>query len=225
MSEQQAAAQAGLRERKKQRTREAIVDAAFELFAQRGFEATTIADIAAAADIAPRTFFGYFATKEDVVTHDFAAVEASMRERLTNRAPGETTIDALHEWVAGLMRSVDFDDPRERCRQQLMDESEALRAHDRHLLGRIEDLLTECIAEDLGVEPDAMRARMAAAATIAAFERMQELYGDKDELKRNPDEALAIFDEALVFARGGIQALQGAPREEDGAARRRGGRA
>src|SRR5919108_617781 len=110
MSEQQAAAQAGLRERKKQRTREAIVDAAFELFAQRGFEATTIADIAAAADIAPRTFFGYFATKEDVVTHDFAAVEASMRERLTNRAPGETTIDALREWVAGLMRSIDFDD-------------------------------------------------------------------------------------------------------------------
>src|SRR5919108_2705019 len=225
MSEQQTAAHAGLRERKKQRTREAIVDAAFELFAQRGFEATTIADIAAAADIAPRTFFGYFATKEDVVTHDFAAVEASMRERLTNRAPGETTIDALREWVAGLMRSIDFDDPRERCRQQLMHESEALRAHDRHLLGRIEDLLTECIAEDLGVEPDAMRARMAAAATIAAFERMQELYGDKDELKRNPDEALAIFDEALVFARGGIQALQGAPREEDGAARRRGGRA
>jgi AcrR family transcriptional regulator len=210
-SQEEPAVPTGLRERKKQRTRETIVDAAFALFAKRGFEATTIADIAAAADIAPRTFFGYFATKEDVVTHDFAAVQASMRDRLHDREPGETAIDALRAWVEQLMRTVDFDDPRERCRQQLMRESEALRAHDRHLLAGIEDLLAESIAEDLDVEPDSVRARMVAAATIAAFERIQELYGEKGTVKRNSEEALAIFDEALVFARGGIEALQAQP--------------
>lgn len=201
----------GLRERKKQRTRETIVDVAFKLFAERGFDATTIADIAAAADIAPRTFFGYFATKEDVVTHDFGDIRASMRARLRDREPGETAIDALRAWVAELMKTVDFADPRERCRQQLLHESEALRAHDRHLRAGVEDLLAESIAEDLGEDTDSLRARMVAAATIAAFERIQELYGKKGAVKRRPDEALAIFDEALVFARGGIRALQAQP--------------
>src|SRR5262245_43784618 len=57
----------GIRERKKQRTRQALRQAALELFLERGFEATTIADITAAADVAPRTFFSYFQAKEDVV--------------------------------------------------------------------------------------------------------------------------------------------------------------
>jgi AcrR family transcriptional regulator len=211
MSQAESGMRAGLRERKKQRTREAIVDAAFELFSERGFDATTIADIAAAADIAPRTFFGYFATKEDVVTHDFGEIEASMRSRLLDRPSGETAVDALRAWVEQLMRDVNFADPHERCRQRLMRESEALQAHDRHLRGGIEDLLAESMADDLGVAADSLRARMVAAATIAAFERIQEFYGDKGETSRTPEEALAIFDEALVFARGGIEALQSTP--------------
>src|SRR5687767_6894438 len=93
----------GLRERKKRQTRDAIVRAALQLFRERGYDATTVADIAAAADIAPRTFFAYFETKEAVVFYDFDEILARFAERLDGRAASETTFDALRAWAADLV--------------------------------------------------------------------------------------------------------------------------
>ncbi|SDM31184.1 TetR/AcrR family transcriptional regulator [Nonomuraea jiangxiensis] len=85
----------GLRERKKRRTREALVAAAVELFQRQGYEATTVAQIAAAADVSTRTFFLHFPAKEDVVLGDAdARVELAVR-LIEERAADERPPDVL----------------------------------------------------------------------------------------------------------------------------------
>ena len=79
----------GLRERKRQRTRETIARVALELFDRQGFQETTIAQIAEAADVSPRTVSAYFPHKEDLafpdVEAEFAAFDARLRDRLAGR--------------------------------------------------------------------------------------------------------------------------------------------
>jgi len=201
----------GLRERKKQRTREAIIDAALRLFAERGFERTTVADIAGAADIAPRTFFGYFAAKEDVVFHDFDTVLASLQAQLAARAPGETAIDAMRSWLTLFLQEANFDDPQERLRRQLVRSTPALREHDRALMSRFETVLGDAVAADLGPGQGPLRPRMVAAAATAALSMLEAFYDDKVDLFADEADPLAVIDEALTFLRGGIEALREHP--------------
>src|ERR671919_267048 len=100
----------GLRERKKQRTREQIVEAATRLFSERGYEATTIADIAAAADIAPRTFFAYFQSKEAVVFHDADRDYDALAAALAGRPQGEYAFTALRRWIDERLGSSQIDE-------------------------------------------------------------------------------------------------------------------
>jgi AcrR family transcriptional regulator len=90
-----------LRERKRARTRDALIEAAAKLFERRGYDGTTIADIAAAADISTRTFFSYFASKEDVLFPDAdARVRAALTaidERRPDERPTEILLRALNE--------------------------------------------------------------------------------------------------------------------------------
>ena len=84
-----------LRDRKRQRTRRALVEAATELFETRGYDETTVADIAAAAEIGTRTFFSYFASKEEVLFPEADARVTAAVEAIATRAPGETPVDIL----------------------------------------------------------------------------------------------------------------------------------
>jgi len=198
----------GLRERKKQRTREAIVDNALRLFEERGFDQTTIADIAEAADIAPRTFFGYFPSKEDVVFADFPVYFDALAARLRDRDEAETAIDAMRAWIASLLEEMDLTDDRERCRKRLIGESEALAAHNRALMGRVEELLIENIARDLGDRPDDVRPHMIASAVTGTLAALDLKGSDGTEAPPTKEEALAMVDDALTFLQGGLEALR-----------------
>lgn len=95
----------GLRERKKRQTRAALAESALRLFAEKGYDSTTIADIAAAADVSTRTFFSYFRTKEEVVFADTDERLNRLREALAGVDPATPTIDVLRSVVGGMFAS------------------------------------------------------------------------------------------------------------------------
>lgn len=96
-----------LRDRKRERTRKALVEAATELFETRGYDETTVADIAAAAEIGTRTFFSYFASKEEVLFPEADARVAAAVEAIANRTPGETPADVLLRTLTDLGPAAD----------------------------------------------------------------------------------------------------------------------
>ncbi len=198
----------GLRERKKQRTRETIVRVAMDLFAERGFQRTTIHDIAAAAEIAPRTFFGYFPSKEAVVFHDFDAAFVAFSARLNARTRGETAFDAMRawllDWVAEREGALEHEDAARRC---LVAATPALAAHERGNLARFEAVLARAVADDLRVPADSLRPHLVAAAAVAALDALGT-HSDEDASKPAGERAVAVLDEALTFLQGGLDALK-----------------
>ena len=84
-----------LRDRKRERTRRALIDAAAALFERKGYDETTVAEIAAAADIGTRTFFSYFASKEDILFPDSDTRTRTTIEAIADRDPAEGPVDVL----------------------------------------------------------------------------------------------------------------------------------
>lgn len=101
-------AEPGLRERKKARTRRALIDAATRLFLEKGYEQTTVAEIAAAADVAPRTFFSYFQSKEDVLFADNDERIGIALATIAQRAPEDRPLDVLLRALDRMMSSTAF---------------------------------------------------------------------------------------------------------------------
>jgi AcrR family transcriptional regulator len=202
----------GLRERKKQQTREAIHRAAMRLFSERGFEATTIADIAAAADIAPRTFFSYFASKEEAVFPKFELMFADFDRALRERPPGTTALDALRDWITGAAQH--FGDAEgARLEAQLRRESPAVAACDLQHMRRFERRLAEAVGEDFGEPADALRPRLVAAAAVAALQASSDaadviLEEDPAKAQALMADPAAFIDDALRFLEGGLAALR-----------------
>lgn len=198
----------GLRQRRRQSTRDAIVSEALRLFRSRGFDATTVTDIAEGAGIARRTFFGYFAAKEAVafVAMDEDIVE--LEDRLGSRAEGEDALDIWASWV--LERHVRHTTPQEYARRELVRATPSLSAYERLRLGHIEELLVEALAEDLDAEPGAPGPRLAAASAAALLYTMGVAYDETSLDRRSAPKAPtaeSMVGEAMAFLRAGLAAL------------------
>jgi AcrR family transcriptional regulator len=161
----------GLRERKKQRTRELIAETARGLFAQRGFERVTVAEIARAADVSQQTVFNYFPRKEDLVYWRLESFEDELLSTIRDRAPGESVLAAFGRILLvqrGLLAS---DDPAAReqltALTRMIVESPALVAREQQVFAAYTASLAALIAAEPGVGSE-VEAWVAASAMIGA---------------------------------------------------------
>ena len=191
----------GLRERKKLQRRAAIEAAALDLFEEHGFDGTTTEQIAARADIAPRTFFSYFATKEDVVLADYAQRLDRIVEELARRPAGESPWDALRASL--LVVASDYEDERSALmrRFRIMTTNPSVFARSLALQAGWEDTLSSVISGriDTDGEQGGMLARLLAASALAAMRSAIQhwvMSGHRDPL---PELATTCFDQ---LARG-----------------------
>ncbi|MCT2583912.1 TetR/AcrR family transcriptional regulator [Actinophytocola gossypii] len=158
----------GLRERKKQRTRRALVDAAMRLFDEQGYDETSVAAIAAAAEVSTRTFFTHFPTKDDVFfASNDEGIDAALGV-LATRAAGERPLDVLVRAVermsvahsAALAHAAEFGP----LRLRLLNSVPALRARAVHRFADAQQRLADAL-HDAYPEVD----RVTASATVGAL--------------------------------------------------------
>jgi AcrR family transcriptional regulator len=163
----------GLRERKKQKTRESIQREAMRLIEKQGYEQTTIEQISAAADISPSTFFNYFPTKEDVVLYD--AYDPVLASLLLERPANEPLSISFRRVLEAMDGIFERDRDIILARGRLWFEVPALRARLWEEVEKAQVLMSRLIAQRSGRDPDDFETRVAVIVMVsAAMEAMRE---------------------------------------------------
>jgi AcrR family transcriptional regulator len=141
----------GLRERSKARRKTAIIDAALTLFGDRGYDTTTIADIAAAADVSPRTVALYFPSKQDLALAPFSEAATRLVDVFAARTPGVPALTALSEWlVSEGQRREPWD--KELCERMFATNPQLAALRAARMVNALEVVGVE-VAADLGRDP------------------------------------------------------------------------
>jgi AcrR family transcriptional regulator len=160
----------GLRERRKQATRQAIADVATTMFLARGFEQVTIADVAAAAGVAKMTVTNYFPRKEDLVFDRAEAVIRGLADVITSRAPGESLLAAIRrdyaERAAGADVTIGLSSPEF---ARMIGNSPVLASRGLEMLYERERALGDAIAAETGIYYPQQRI---AAALLSSVHRV-----------------------------------------------------
>jgi AcrR family transcriptional regulator len=202
----------GLRERKKQQTRELIAETARRMFSERGFEAVPVAAIARAAEVSEQTVFNYFPRKEDLVYWRMESFEEELLATIRQREPGESALAAFGRFARrprGMLASPE-PDVRERLAglTRTIVESPALLAREQQIFAGYTDSLAALLAEEQGAKAGDIRpwvaanAMMGAHRALVAYARRRILAGARDpKLARD---VLAEADRALAMLEHGL---------------------
>lgn len=188
----------GLREEKKEQTRRALIEAALRLFDEQGYEQTTVARIAAAAGVSTKTFFNYFAAKDDVLFADTADQDAAVLELIADRGPDESVVDVLLRAVDHLMRApwtVRPDEELNVLRVRLLTHEPTLlaRSMQRGLTtgSRVADAVHAAFPHLDRVTTDAMVGALVGAVQLAAI-RIIARGGTPEELRQGVERATRV---------------------------------
>jgi AcrR family transcriptional regulator len=200
----------GLRERKKEQTRQLIAETARQLFAKRGFDAVTVAEVARAADVSEATVFNYFPRKEDLVYGRLESFEDELLAAVRDRAPGESALQAFGRFVLeprGLLGAKNADEQLLSITRMIA-ESPALLAREEEIFLRYTRSLASLLAEETGSRPDDVEPWVAANALmgvhrgLVAYVRRQVLAGRRNprlarDVRAQGERALALLASGL----------------------------
>ncbi|BCJ48741.1 TetR family transcriptional regulator [Actinoplanes sp. NBRC 14428] len=200
----------GLRERKKARTRAAIREHALRLFEAQGYAATTVDQIAEAADVSPSTFFRYYPTKEDLVlTDDY---DPLLLEAVRGQPAGLHPIEAIRRSIRQVYTAIPPQEwAAEQRRQRILQSVDDLRARYLRQYSEAIAMLATVVAERAGLPPEDFRARVLAGAVMGAA--LASLPGSGPYETRD----FEVLDRALDLLQAGLPLTgeEQAPPEQD----------
>lgn len=195
----------GLRERKKAQTRLALEDAALELFATKGFDATTVDEIAAACDVSRRTFFRYYASKEEVFSGEHEDEETAVFEFISARPASEPALTSLRAAVVAMADDLGADRERLLAKMRIIQQTPSLESTALQHSSEMVDRIVEALVARSEGEPaadDVFRMRLVTQAAIGALRAAIERWaadGGTDDLGEVTTDALDLL--AAAFGR------------------------
>jgi len=203
----------GLRERKKQRTRELIEATARQLFIERGFEAVPVAEIARAAEVSEATVFNYFPTKEDLLYSRLEAFEQDLLSSIRERDRGEAVLGAFARFVReprGLLAARDPEQVEHLAAiTRVITKSPALLARERQIYSKYTDSLAALLATESRAPADEISPWVVARSLIGLhqavvdFSRREILAGTRNptlsrRVRRQTERALELLEAGLA---------------------------
>jgi AcrR family transcriptional regulator len=197
----------GLRERKKQRTRQVIADAAHRLFVERGFDAVTVAEVARAADVSEGTVFNYFPTKEELFYGQMETFEARLVAAVRERRRGESALAAFRRFMLEGLTRLESEEVAAviETTAHVVTGSAALQAREREIVARYTEELAVLLAEETRAAEDNAEPLVVASALMAvhralvAHVRRRVLAGTRGR---------KLADETRIQAKGAFARLE-----------------